>query len=56
MVEPVALHRVEIVPYDALAERANAVLANVERYLLKAGAEPPNVPMEGASLASRSES
>jgi hypothetical protein len=28
-----SLHRVEIVPYDVLAARANTVLANVERYL-----------------------
>jgi hypothetical protein len=28
-----SLHRVEIVPYDALAARATAVLGNVERYL-----------------------
>jgi hypothetical protein len=28
------LHRVEVVPYDVLARRAEAVLANVEKYLL----------------------
>lgn len=29
-----SLHRVEVVPYDVLARRADAVLTNVERYLL----------------------
>jgi len=29
-----SLHRVEIVPFDVLARRANAILDNVERYLL----------------------
>ncbi len=29
-----SLHRVEVVPYDVLARRAEAVLRNVERYLL----------------------
>jgi hypothetical protein len=29
-----SLHRVEVVPYDVLARRANAVLNNVEKYLL----------------------
>ncbi|HEX5583819.1 Shedu anti-phage system protein SduA domain-containing protein [Gaiella sp.] len=32
-----SLHRVEIVPYDALAERGEAVLDNVAQYLLAAG-------------------
>ncbi|MEX2211242.1 MAG: Shedu anti-phage system protein SduA domain-containing protein [Gaiellaceae bacterium] len=31
-----SLHRVEVVPYDVLAKRANAVLDNVELYLLAA--------------------
>jgi hypothetical protein len=31
-----SLHRVEIVPYDILAHRADAVLDNVERYVLAA--------------------
>jgi hypothetical protein len=31
-----SLHRVEIVPYDILARRADAVLDNVERYVLAA--------------------
>jgi hypothetical protein len=31
-----SLHRVEVVPYDVLARRADAVLDNVERYLLAA--------------------
>jgi hypothetical protein len=31
-----SLHRVEIVPFDVLADRARANLANVERYLLAA--------------------
>lgn len=31
-----SLHRVEVVPYDILAKRAEAVLANVERYLVAA--------------------
>lgn len=31
-----SLHRVEIVPYDILAKRANQVLDNVERYLVAA--------------------
>lgn len=31
-----SLHRVEIVPYDVLARRAEAVLDNVERYVLAA--------------------
>ena len=35
-----SLHRVEIVPYDVLAERAEAVLDNVARYVLAAGGEP----------------
>ncbi len=30
------LHRVEIVPYDVLGLRANAILDNVERYIMKA--------------------
>ena len=34
-----SLHRVEIVPYDALGERANNVLDNVEKYLLAAEEE-----------------
>jgi len=29
-----SLHRVEIVPYDVLAKRADAVLDNIEKYLL----------------------
>lgn len=29
-----SLHRVEVIPYDVLARRAEAVLRNVERYLL----------------------
>jgi ParB-like chromosome segregation protein Spo0J len=28
-----SLHRVEVVPYDALGDRAASVLDNVERYL-----------------------
>lgn len=34
-----SLHRVEIVPYDVLANRAAVVLANVERYLFAASEE-----------------
>jgi hypothetical protein len=34
-----SLHRVEIVPYDVLAKRANAILDNVERYVLAAQSE-----------------
>lgn len=34
-----SLHRVEIVPYDILGKRANAVLDNVDRYLIAAGEE-----------------
>lgn len=34
-----SLHRVEVVPYDALGERANRVLDNVEKYLLAAEEE-----------------
>ena len=34
-----SLHRVEVVPYDALAERGETVLDNVARYLLAAGEE-----------------
>jgi len=31
-----SLHRIEVVPYDILAKRADAMLANVERYLVAA--------------------
>jgi hypothetical protein len=34
-----SLRRVEIVPYDVLAKRADAVLGNVEKYLLAVSAE-----------------
>jgi phosphoglycolate phosphatase-like HAD superfamily hydrolase len=34
-----SLHRVEVVPYDVLAKRADAVLGNVEKYLLAVSAE-----------------
>jgi hypothetical protein len=34
-----SLHRVEVVPYDVLARRADAVLTNVEAYLLTDGDE-----------------
>jgi len=34
-----SLHRVEIVPYDVLAKRAEAVLDNVELYLVAAESE-----------------
>jgi hypothetical protein len=34
-----SLHRVDVVPYDALGERANRVLDNVEKYLLAAEEE-----------------
>jgi hypothetical protein len=37
-----SLHRVEVVPYDVLARRAEAVLTNVERYLLTVAEEFPN--------------
>jgi hypothetical protein len=38
-----SLHRVEVIPYDVLAKRADAVLTNVEAYLLSpsAGDEAP---------------
>jgi hypothetical protein len=35
-----SLHRVEVVPYDVLARRAEAVLDNVERYLFPALVDP----------------
>ena len=28
-----SLHRVEIIPYDLLAERARTILANVDKYM-----------------------
>jgi hypothetical protein len=34
-----SLHRVEVVPYDVLKRRAEAILTNVERYLLAAQGE-----------------
>jgi hypothetical protein len=34
-----SLHRVEVVPYDALGDRASRILANVEKYLLIAEEE-----------------
>ena len=34
-----SLHRVEVVPYDLLGERAESALSNVERYLSVAEAE-----------------
>jgi hypothetical protein len=33
-----SLHRVEIVPFEVLSQRAQALVANVERYLLAAEA------------------
>jgi Shedu protein SduA, C-terminal len=36
-----SLHRVEIVPYDVLADRANAVLDNVQQYLAASQQEAP---------------
>lgn len=38
-----SLHRVEVVPYDVLAKRADAVLDNIEKYLLT----PPPIAPEG---------
>jgi hypothetical protein len=35
-----SLHRVQVVPYDVLARRADAVLDNVDKYLLAARAQP----------------
>ena len=35
-----SLHRVEVVPYDVLARRADAVLDNIEKYLVAAGGQP----------------
>jgi hypothetical protein len=35
-----SLHRIEIIPYDVLAKRANAILGNVEHYLLAANETP----------------
>jgi hypothetical protein len=43
-----SLHRMEIVPYDILGKRANAVLDNVDRYLVAAGGE---LLSENAKLA-----
>ncbi|HUA10414.1 MAG TPA: Shedu anti-phage system protein SduA domain-containing protein [Solirubrobacteraceae bacterium] len=37
-----SLHRVEVVPYDILAQRADAVLDNVERYVLAAADSEPS--------------
>ena len=34
-----SLHRVEVVPYDALGDRAQQMLDNVEKYLLVAEEE-----------------
>jgi hypothetical protein len=36
-----SLHRVEVVPYDVLARRAEAVLDNIEKYLLAPWGQPP---------------
>ena len=37
-----SLHRVEIVPYDILGQRAGATLNNVERYLIAADEADPD--------------
>jgi len=41
-----SLHRVEIVPYDVLGERATAVLDNVNKYLLVANSESGAPPID----------
>ena len=38
-----SLHRMEVVPYDVLADRATTLLDNVEHYLAAAPIEPPAV-------------
>lgn len=45
-----SLHRIEVVPYDVLAQRAEAVLDNVERYITTSepwGLEEPDANAEG---------
>jgi hypothetical protein len=41
-----SLHRVEIVPYDVLGQRASAVLDNVNKYLLVANSDSGAPPID----------
>lgn len=47
-----SLHRVEVVPYDILGRRAEAVLANIDKYLLAVQSRSPSpTDLEGSKTA-----